>query len=84
VLVTHFERSAEVLGNSNASRLSIVWLDLNREQKEIILGDIVKCEKGNKKPMNRKTKQLNNTRKKEGKKKERKILNQELRVPCKM
>ena len=72
VLVTHFERSTEILGNSNAFRRRIVSLGLNREQKETIPKDIMKCEKGKKKPMNRQTKQLNNTRKNEGKKNERK------------
>jgi len=52
LLVTHFERSVEVLGYRNALKLRIVPLDLHREQKKIIPRDIMKCEKGNKKPMN--------------------------------
>lgn len=79
VLLTHFERSVEVLGYSNVLKFSVVSLDLHRED-EIIPGDM-KSEKGNKKPMNKKTKLLNNKRTKERKKK---ILKQELRIPCKM
>jgi hypothetical protein len=60
VFVMRFERSVDVLGYSNALKLSIVSLDLHREQKEIIPRDVMKCEKGNKKPMNRQTELLNN------------------------
>jgi hypothetical protein len=69
VLLTLFERSVEVLGYSSVLKLGIVSLDLHREQ-DIIPRKIMKCEKGNKKPMNRKTKQLNNRRTKEKKKRE--------------
>jgi hypothetical protein len=71
VFVTHFDRSVEVLWHSDVLKLSIVSLDLRRGE-EIIPTDIMKCEKGNKKPMNRKTKQFNNKRAKERKKRERK------------
>jgi hypothetical protein len=53
LLVTNFERSVEVLGYRNALKLRIVSVDLHREQKKIIPRDIMKCGKGNKKPMNR-------------------------------
>ena len=64
MLVTRFERSVEVQGYSNALKFSIVSLDLHRG-KEITPRDIMKSEKGNKKTMNRKIKQLNNKRTKQ-------------------
>lgn len=81
--MTHFERSLEVLGYSNVLKLSIVSLDLHREQK-IIPRDITKCEKGNKKPMtNKAVKQQKKERRKEKGEKE-KVLKPELWLPCKV
>jgi len=77
VIVKPFERSVEVLGYFNALKLSIVSLDLHRE-KEITPRDIMKCEIGNKKPMNRKIKQLNNKRTKEKRERNKKYLNRSL------